>query len=74
MLRARQAARCVSPMRPMSSPATRTVPAVGWSIPAMRFRSVVFPEPEGPISASNEPSGMSRSMPSSTTSSCLSRT
>ena len=32
---------------------------VGLSIPAMRFRSVVLPEPEGPMSPRNSPSGIS---------------
>jgi hypothetical protein len=33
---------------------------VGVSIPAIRFRSVVFPEPEGPISATKSPSAIER--------------
>ena len=35
----------------MSTPATRILPDVGWSMPAMRLSSVVLPEPDGPISA-----------------------
>src|SRR5438105_10750178 len=36
------------------------VPALGRSRPAIRFSRVVLPEPDGPISARNSPSGTSR--------------
>src|SRR5262245_1905899 len=39
------------------------IPSVGVSSPPIRLRSVVLPDPEGPISATKSPSGMSRSMP-----------
>ena len=48
--------------RPLSSvPATRKLPEVGESMPAMRFKSVVFPLPDGPIKARNEPCSICRS-------------
>ena len=47
----------------MSRPATKIRPRVGWSMPAIRFRSVVLPDPDGPISATYSPSGMSRLIP-----------
>ena len=50
----------------MRSPATSTVPSEGWSRPPIRLRSVVLPEPEGPISARKSPFGTSRLSPSST--------
>ena len=50
-LRARKAASCVSPSWRDVVPATTTSPLVGLSMPAIRFRSVDLPEPEGPMSA-----------------------
>ena len=50
----------------MSFPSTSIDPFEGRSSPAIRLSSVLFPEPEGPISASNDPSGTSRSRFSST--------
>src|SRR5208337_4240986 len=44
-----------------SSPSTRNWPEVGRSMPAIRFSSVVLPEPEGPIRQRNSPSSTSRS-------------
>jgi len=41
-----------------STPPTRIEPLSAWSMPATRFKSVVLPEPEGPMSARNSPSGM----------------
>src|SRR5437764_9431030 len=35
-------------------------PPVGVSSPAMRFKSVVLPEPDGPMRARNSPAGTSR--------------
>src|SRR5262245_59386514 len=69
----RQVARALSESFPTSVPATVTWPDVGRSIPAIRLSSVVFPEPDGPISAMNSPSGTWRSIPSSTVISWVSR-
>ena len=46
-----------------ASPPQEIVPAKGGLIPAMAFRSVDFPEPFGPITASELPGGSSRSTP-----------
>ncbi len=59
----RQRASSVCPMVAMSRPPMTIRPRVGESIPAIRFRSVVLPEPDGPISATYSPSGMSSWMP-----------
>jgi hypothetical protein len=40
----------------MSTPPISMVPPLGWSMPAIRFSSVLLPEPLGPISATNSPS------------------
>ncbi len=69
----RQEARSLSESWATSVPATTTLPEVGRSIPAMRFSRVVLPEPEGPMSATNSPSGIETSIPSSTVSSWVSR-
>ena len=45
-----------------SSPASSTVPALGSSKPAIIRSVVVLPQPEGPSSVKNCPSGMSRSI------------
>src|SRR5690349_18802930 len=50
----------------MRRPSTTIVPAVGVSRPPIRLSSVVLPEPDGPMSATKSPRGMSRSMPCST--------
>src|SRR5262245_44619405 len=42
---------------------TTMMPSVGVSSPPIKLRSVVLPDPDGPISATKSPSGMSRSMP-----------
>jgi hypothetical protein len=42
-------------MASIRNPSTVTVPAVGLSIPATRFRIVVFPLPDGPTIATNSP-------------------
>ena len=39
----------------MSTPPISIVPALGLSMPAIRFSSVLLPEPLGPISATNSP-------------------
>src|SRR5579859_7065879 len=49
MLRARKSASALSERRPISSPQTSIRPAVGVSIQPIRFSSVVFPLPEGPM-------------------------
>src|SRR3970282_2200164 len=46
-------------------PSTTTLPAVGRSIPPIRFRRVVFPHPEGPWSATSSPSPTCMSRPRS---------
>jgi len=46
-----------------SAPATRTVPAVACSKPAMIRRSVVLPQPLGPRRETKELSAIARSMP-----------
>ena len=43
-----------------SSPATLTVPLVGVSNPAIRLRSVLFPQPLGPVTVRNSPAGTVR--------------
>ncbi len=50
-----------------SFPSRITRPASGASRPAIRLRSVVFPEPLGPISETNDPARISRLMPESAT-------
>jgi hypothetical protein len=39
----------------MSTPPISMVPPLGWSMPAIRFSSVLLPEPLGPIRAMNSP-------------------
>ena len=48
-LLARQRVICDSESSPRSWPCTITSPLVARSSPAIRFKSVVLPEPEGPI-------------------------
>src|ERR1051325_1267826 len=64
--RARQLASADSLKRETSRPSTVMLPPVGRSMPAMRLRSVVFPEPDGPMSARKSPRGTSNVMPFST--------
>src|SRR5688572_18108856 len=45
------------PGRTTSRPPTLTVPLLGRVNPAMRSRAVVFPQPDGPRSVTNSPSG-----------------
>src|SRR3712207_7541865 len=63
MCRARHGASCPGVIAPTSDPATRTLPCVGLSRPAMRLSSVDLPEPDGPISARKSPSPTSSVMP-----------
>ena len=44
----------------MSVPLMMICPVVGESMPAMRLRRVVLPEPDGPMSERNSPRGTSR--------------
>src|SRR5207245_11250224 len=60
---ARQRERSPLERRSIRRPSTATVPAVGVSSAPIRFSSVVLPEPDGPMSATKSPRGMSRSMP-----------
>src|SRR5881409_3507522 len=46
-------------------PSTSIRPAVGRSIPPMRFSSVVFPHPDGPWTATSSPSATCMSRPRS---------
>src|SRR5436309_12899506 len=66
MWSARQRASSVSRIDEMTRPSMLIRPCVGVSIPAIRFRSVVLPDPDGPIRAMNSPVSMVRSMSSST--------
>ena len=50
----------------MLVPATSTAPLDGLSRPPSRLRSVVLPDPDGPIRARNSPGGISRFTPFST--------
>ena len=52
----RYMASCFSGMLLISTPESRTSPAVGLSSVARMFRSVVFPEPLSPMIATNSPS------------------
>ena len=52
---ARTAARSRSAMRATSNPVMRTTPEVGRSRVPMMWRSVDFPDPEGPTMATNSP-------------------
>ena len=63
----------VSVSTPILVPAIITSPCVGRSIPAMIFRSVVLPEPDGPINATKSPCSISIETSFKTVISCLSR-
>src|SRR5208283_6217817 len=56
----RQRASAPSDIRSMRSPATWISPESGRSSPPSRFRRVVFPEPDGPITATKSPRGIAR--------------
>src|SRR3989442_7593488 len=60
MCRARHAASSRSFIVVISSSPTTTLPDVAWSIPATRFSKVVFPDPEGPMIATNPCVGIVR--------------
>ena len=47
-----------------STPSKNTLPAVGREIPPSRWSSVLLPEPEAPVIATNSPCSMERSTPS----------
>jgi hypothetical protein len=63
MFSARQSASWPGVIALTSAPATRMLPLVGLSSPARRFSRVDLPEPDGPISAVNDPSTISRERP-----------
>jgi hypothetical protein len=65
-LEARQPASSVSERVVISVPPIFISPLSGLSMPAMRLRRVVFPDPEGPMSARNSPSSISNVMSFST--------
>src|SRR5215213_6533395 len=67
---ARQSASAASDISAMPIPPTRSTPPSGLSMPAMRFKSVLLPEPEGPISATNSPAAISSVMSFSTGTIC----
>jgi hypothetical protein len=51
MFEMRKSLRSASLMPLTAASPTRTVPSAGVRMPAMRFRSVVFPDPLGPMTA-----------------------
>ena len=53
-----------------SSPARRSVPEVGRSRQPRMFISVLLPEPDAPITATNSPSSMSSDTPASACTVC----
>src|SRR5215211_4859389 len=55
--------RLLSDIPEMDSPPTATSPPSNSSRPERQFRSVVFPQPEGPMMATISPRGMLRSTP-----------
>ena len=59
--RTRNTRRSLSDMDWMDEPAVMTVPLAGAIIPAMRLRSVVLPEPLGPMNATVSPAPTPRS-------------
>src|SRR5581483_1437525 len=59
-------ARTGGPPRSSCRPSTAIVPASGFSLPAMRSTSVVFPDPFGPINPWIEPFRTTRSTPLTT--------
>ena len=70
---ARQSASDASGNDEMSTPSTSSSPLSGRSIPAIRFSSVLLPEPDGPISAIKSPVAMSSEMSDSTGTVCAPR-
>ena len=71
--RARQAVSFARLSRLISSPATVMLPALGTSRPPSRLRSVVLPEPLGPMKATKSPLSTLRLTPCRTCSSSLPR-
>ena len=65
MCRRRSFVSCLSGMSVMSWPPIFTRPSVGRSSPASRCMSVDLPEPDGPMTAVNWPTGTLREMPRS---------
>src|SRR5512137_74171 len=65
-VRPRQRVSASSSMTPVSWPSSRTRPVVGRPRSPMMCRSVLLPEPDGPISAANSPRRSVRSTPRST--------
>src|SRR3954469_19381361 len=63
MWRARHRERSLPARALIRTPATSMTPEVGASRPPIRLRSVVLPEPDGPINARNSPGAMRRSTP-----------
>src|SRR5262249_22578615 len=59
-LRVRQRASWLSDISEIIWLSTTMLPLVGWSRPAIRFSSVVLPEPDGPISVMNSAAPTSR--------------
>jgi hypothetical protein len=64
--RLRSAARSCFESREISWPSNRHDPEVGWSRQPKRFISVVLPEPEAPIRATNSPRSIESDTPLST--------
>ena len=62
----RKAASPAAPRAKTCSPSKRTSPEVGWSSAPTTLRKVLFPEPEGPVSATSSPAPRCRSTPRST--------
>src|SRR3990172_4343180 len=65
MRRARKSERWLSSIRAISFPSIRTFPVDTSSRPERQFSSVVFPHPEGPITATTSPRRTRRSTPRS---------
>ncbi len=59
----RQCASWPAPIESIRWPLISISPPVGVSSPPIRLSRVDLPEPDGPISATKSPSGISRSMP-----------
>ncbi len=59
LLAAQAGAGIVAQLR-RETPATFTVPELGWSRPQMRLSTVVLPEPDGPMSATRSPAATRR--------------
>jgi hypothetical protein len=60
-----------SPLKPPTSiPSIESIPEVGLSSAPIRLSSVDFPEPEGPMIATNSPGQISKLTPRSTCNDC----